>query len=176
MATTLEIIQALNQAAADAYDGGLQLGLKKELGDPLVDKRVMDGFGVKIAGDKLTISYNSQIHPSEIPSVEADTDQMIQKIVAFLKKQYSTKGLGSLSLTPVSEVSARVESISMSPSDHRVIAKKTFKIGNMKLDENFLRNMMSKNLEESRKEKFQKTLDDTLFENACLLKNRKRNP
>lgn len=170
MATTLEIIKALHQAAADAYDGSIALGLKRENGDPLLDKRVMDGFGIKITGDKLTILYNSQIHPDEISGIESDVDHMIQKIVVFLKKEYSTKGLGSLSLTPIGEVSSRVESISMSPSDHRVLAQKTFKIGNMKLDENFLNNMIAKGLKESREEKFQRTINDTLFANSKLLK------
>ena len=51
-------------------------------------------------------------------------------------------------------------------------AKKTFKIGNMKLDENFLHNMMAKGLEESRKEKFEKTMNDTLFENTWALRHK----
>ena len=170
MATTLEIIKALNQAAADAYDGGLELGLKKEFGDPILDSRVMDGFGVKIAGNKLTVTYNSQISAEEIAGIEADVDAMIQKIVNFLKTQYKTKGLGSLSLAAVGEVSARVESVSMSPSDHRVVAHKTFIIKNMKLNEDFLRDMMAKGLKEARDEKFDKTIKDTLFTNSWLRK------
>ena len=53
MATVYEIVQGLSQAAANAYDGALGedgkplvAGLKREEGDPILDKRVMDGFNV----------------------------------------------------------------------------------------------------------------------------------
>ena len=51
MATVLEIVRGLSQAAANAYDGALdengellQVGLNREEGNPILDKRVMDGF------------------------------------------------------------------------------------------------------------------------------------
>ena len=53
MATVNEIVQGLSQAAANAYDGALdadgepiKAGLQREEGDPILDKRVMDGFNV----------------------------------------------------------------------------------------------------------------------------------
>ena len=53
MATVYEIVQGLSQAAANAYDGALdesgeplKAGLQREE-DPILDKRVMDGFNVK---------------------------------------------------------------------------------------------------------------------------------
>ena len=64
MATTLEIIRGISQAAANAYDGALDdkgepisIGLKREEGDPIIDSRIMDGFGVKMHGDILKLSY-----------------------------------------------------------------------------------------------------------------------
>ena len=63
MATVLEIVRGLSQAAANAYDGALdengdllQVGLNREEGHPILDKRVIDGFGVKFAGDKLVVT------------------------------------------------------------------------------------------------------------------------
>ena len=57
MATVYEIVQGLSQAAANAYDGALTedgepvtAGLAREDGDPLLDKRVLDGFKVKFYG------------------------------------------------------------------------------------------------------------------------------
>ena len=61
MATTLEIIRGISQAAANAYDGAHMegyssdgkartIGLKREEGNPITDKRVMDGFGVAFHG------------------------------------------------------------------------------------------------------------------------------
>ena len=50
MASILDIIKGLNQAAANAYDGALDennepllVGLNREEGDPIIDSRVMDG-------------------------------------------------------------------------------------------------------------------------------------
>ena len=56
--TTLQIIQGLSQAAANAYDGVhderfsldgqvRKVGLKREEGCPIMDSRVNDGFSVK---------------------------------------------------------------------------------------------------------------------------------
>ena len=65
--TTLEIIQGLSQAAANAYDGSgderytlhgqaKKVGLNREEGRPLIDKRVNDGFSVKFYGDSMIIT------------------------------------------------------------------------------------------------------------------------
>ena len=58
MASVLEIIRGLSQAAANAYDGGEldeEIGLKREAGHPVLDSRVIDGFAVKFAANKLVI-------------------------------------------------------------------------------------------------------------------------
>ena len=66
--TTLEIIQGLSQAAANAYDGGhderfsldgqiRKVGLKREEGCPIMDSRVNDGFSVKFYGNKICINW-----------------------------------------------------------------------------------------------------------------------
>ena len=58
MATTLEIIQGIAQAAANGYDGAhderfvpdgetKKIGLSREEGCPIIDSRVIDGFGIK---------------------------------------------------------------------------------------------------------------------------------
>ena len=64
MATTLEIINGISQVLAKNYDGALdendeplKVGLKREEGNPLIDPRVIDGFGVKFEGNKLCITY-----------------------------------------------------------------------------------------------------------------------
>ena len=47
MATILDVIKGLNQAASNAYDGyesmDDKVGLKREEGHPIVDSRMMDG-------------------------------------------------------------------------------------------------------------------------------------
>ena len=68
--STLEIIQGLSQAAANAYDGVhderftldgqvRKVGLRREEGCPIMDKRVNDGFSVKFYGDAICINYQS---------------------------------------------------------------------------------------------------------------------
>ena len=85
MATTLEVIKGISQALAYAYDGGHDarftddgeahtVGLKREEGDPLVDKRVMDGFKVKLSGDRLCIHYHAEVQLKDIHSRDFESD------------------------------------------------------------------------------------------------------
>ena len=64
MATVLDIVRGISQAAANAYDGAhddkysldgeaRKVGLKREEGDPIVDSRVIDGFGIRFHGPLL---------------------------------------------------------------------------------------------------------------------------
>ena len=59
MASVLDIVRGISQAAANAYDGSQdekysldgearKIGLKREEGDPIIDSRVVDGFNVRI--------------------------------------------------------------------------------------------------------------------------------
>ena len=73
MATVYEIVQGLSQAAANAYDGALdengdplQVGLKREEGDPILDKRVMDGFNVAFYGNMMCLKYQSEVQLKEV--------------------------------------------------------------------------------------------------------------
>ena len=62
MATTLEIINGISQVLSNTYDGAtdasgepIKIGLRREEGDPLIDDRVIDGFGAGVHGDRLHI-------------------------------------------------------------------------------------------------------------------------
>jgi hypothetical protein len=121
MATTLEVIRGISQAAANAYDGALDdkgepisIGLKREEGNPLIDSRVMDGFGVRFHGNQLCISYQSEVRLKEVygGSFESDTEAMIEDIAKFLKKEYRSVTGSSLSLKPVGEVEIIVQNTS----------------------------------------------------------------
>ena len=125
MATTLEIIRGISQAAANAYDGAhvegyssdgkaRTVGLKREEGDPIIDKRVMDGFGVKFHGNKLCITYHSEILLRDVyaTAFESDIESMINDIAKFLKKEYKVITGDSLSLTAEGEVEVVVQSTS----------------------------------------------------------------
>ena len=83
MATTLEIIRGISQAAANAYDGShderytdtgyaKEVGLKREQGDCITDSRVMDGFKVRISGPKLIVTYQSEMPMSAFHNTKLD--------------------------------------------------------------------------------------------------------
>ena len=91
--TTLEIIQGLSQAAANAYDGAhdkrfsydgeeRSVGLRREEGCPLMDKRVIDGFKVRFYGDSMILSYQSDILLKEVYAgkFEQDIESMLNDI------------------------------------------------------------------------------------------------
>ena len=134
MATTLEIIQGISQAAANAYDGShiakynadgeeRKIGLRREDGDPILDSRVVDGFKVKFKGNKLCITYQSEISMKEVHKggkFENEMEQVMADIVKFLKKEYKTITKNTLSLKPLDEVDIFVQPISRTRTDLRM--------------------------------------------------------
>ena len=99
MASVLDIVRGISQAAANAYDGSQyekysldgearKIGLKREEGDPIIDSRVIDGFNVRMSGPILTISYQSDIKIKDVYSgdIEAEVDEMIENVATFLRK------------------------------------------------------------------------------------------
>ena len=141
MATVYEIIQGLSQAAANAYDGALDengepllAGLQREEGDPILDKRVMDGFGVKFYGNMMCLSYHAEVQLKEVyaSGFEADVEQQIAEIVKFLKKEYKKNTGNSVTLTAEGEIDVRVENSSRVRS--WVMAKMHYKVGGLSED------------------------------------------
>jgi len=121
MATTLEIINCISQVLANTYDGALdekgepiKIGLRREEGNPLIDHRVMDGFGAYISGDRLHIKYHSEIPLKEVHSndFEGEMESMVEKVKAFIQKEYKKIKKSALSLSDPSEVDVLVEYIS----------------------------------------------------------------
>ena len=138
MATTLEIIRGISQAAANVYDGALDdkgepisIGLKREEGNPITDSRVIDGFSVRMQEDILKLTYQSEIKLQDVhdKNFESDIEQTIQDIANFLKKEYKKVTGNALTLTPQGEVKVLVQNT----SKVRVFinANKDFKIGNI---------------------------------------------
>ena len=139
MSTTLEIINGIAQAAANAYDGALddkgepiKVGLKREEGNPILDKRVMDGFSVKFYGPLLCIHYHSEINIKDVKGdkLEGEIDQMIAKVAKFLKKEYKRLTGNTLALTKDGDLDARMEY--MNRIRCWVTARQYYKIGGIK--------------------------------------------
>tara|TARA_R100000900_G_scaffold113324_1_gene88394 strand:+ start:169 stop:669 length:501 start_codon:yes stop_codon:yes gene_type:complete len=121
MATTLEIVNCISQVMANTYDGALdesgepvKIGLRREEGNPLVDHRVMDGFGCHISGDRLHIKYHSEIPLKEVHSndFEGEMETMVEKVKSFIQKEYKKIKKVALSLSEPSEVDVLVEYVS----------------------------------------------------------------
>jgi hypothetical protein len=121
MATVYEIVQGLSQAAANAYDGALdendeplKVGLHREDGDPILDRRVMDGFKVRFAGNIMHLTYMSEVQLKKVHEngFENDVTSTMADVVKFLKKEYRKITGSSVTLTKVEEPDIRVESTS----------------------------------------------------------------
>ena len=138
MATVYEIVQGLSQAAANFYDGALdekgepiKVGLQRETGDPILDKRIMDGFNIKFYGNMMCLSYMSETRLKEVyvNGFESDVEQRIADIASFLRKEYKKITGNSISLTKEGEVDMRVENSSRVRT--WVTAKMHYKVGGL---------------------------------------------
>tara|TARA_B100001250_G_C19747948_1_gene766255 strand:+ start:367 stop:849 length:483 start_codon:yes stop_codon:yes gene_type:complete len=121
MSKTLEIIDCISQVLANTHDGALdeegepvKIGLRREEGNPLIDPRVMDGFGAYVSGDRLHIKYHTEIPLKEVHSngFEGEMESMVETVKSFLQKEYKKIKKEALSLSDPSEVDVLVEYIS----------------------------------------------------------------
>jgi effector-binding domain-containing protein len=145
MATTLEIIQGLNQAASRAYDGAHMenynddgrartAGLQREEGDPIIDRRVIDGFKVRFSGPQMIISYQSEIKLKEVYAggFESEIERRINEVKKFLQREYKAITGNSVTLRKADEPKVIVQSTSRVRSF--VQATQVFNIGGIKAD------------------------------------------
>tara|TARA_Y100000592_G_scaffold98934_1_gene173412 strand:+ start:471 stop:1661 length:1191 start_codon:yes stop_codon:yes gene_type:complete len=144
--TTYKIIQGLAQAAANAYDGVhderytldgqvRNMKMKREEGEPLIDKRVIDGFSVKFFGDKLCLHYHSEVMLKQIYSgnFENDISAMLNEIKKFLQKEYKAITGESVTLTKSGEV--KIYTASSSRVRSWVQAHQFYKISGIKSEQ-----------------------------------------
>jgi len=142
---TLEIIRGLSQAAANAYDGAhderfsldgqtRQVGLQREEGCPIMDKRVIDGFKVKFYGDSMIINYQSDVMMKDLKDgrFENEIAQTINEVKKFLQKEYKAVTGKSISLTKKGEPNIIVQTTSRVRTF--VQAYQHYKVGGLKID------------------------------------------
>ena len=121
----LQIVQGLAQAAANVYDGAhvdkyvrdgetKTIGLMREEGCPIMDKRVMDGFNVQFSNNKLCIKYQSDIQLKEIHSggFEDEMNRRLNEIKKFLQKEYKIITGNSITLTKEGDCQILATSVS----------------------------------------------------------------
>lgn len=142
MASVYQIIQGINQAAANAYDGSHEqelaadgkarkAGLRREDGHYINDRRVMDGFGVKFHGPILQVTYQSEVRIKEVQDkgFEGEITNQIEEIVKFLKKEYKAITGDTLTLTKEGEPHILVQRMSNFRTD--VQAHCDYRIGGL---------------------------------------------
>ena len=125
MASVYEIIQGINQAAANAYDGShdasLQAdgesrsaGLKREDGHYINDRRVMDGFKVSFHGPILRVNYQAEVRIKDVKNnnFENEIGRHLADIIKFLKNEYKAITGNKLTLTKEGDHHIRVTRIS----------------------------------------------------------------
>ena len=136
MANILDIIKGLNQAAANSGDYGgeyeedQKIGLKREEGHPILDSRVIDGFRVRFAADKMIVTYQSEMRLEELHPrnrFENEVEQKFADIAKFLKREYKKITKNSVSLTPQGDADILVQTTSRVHS--WVQATKQYNIG-----------------------------------------------
>jgi|13_taG_2_1085334.scaffolds.fasta_scaffold139588_1 hypothetical protein len=136
MASILDVVRGLSQVASSAYDGyehlDTKIGLKREKGNPIVDSRLVDGFAVRFAGDKMILTYQSDIQLKELhprAQFENEISRTLADVVKFLKKEYKKLTKESVSLSAVGEPDILVQSTSRIRS--WVQATQQYKIGGL---------------------------------------------
>jgi len=175
-AEVLEIVRGISTVLANTYDGALdengepiKTGLRREEGDPILDKRIIDGFNGSIQGNSLIIKYHGEIHLKEVHGgkFEDEIAQRIQDIANYIKKEYKKVTGNALTLTKEDkEPDVLVQSMSRIRS--WVQANQKFKIGGIPDQP-----QMGKTVDERLNDTFKKFLgfDESVFPGAQKPKN-----
>lgn len=135
MASVLEIVRGISQAMSNTHDGAIdengepvKIGLRREEETPITDKRVVDGFSVRLKADKLCVYYNSEVTMKEVhgKGFANDIDGYIAAVTKHIKKQYKAATGSALSLKKEGESHIDVQNMSRVRS--WVVAHQVYKI------------------------------------------------
>ena len=79
-----------------------------------MDKRVIDGFGVKFYADSICINYQAEVPLKQVsdPKFEQETERMLNEVKKFLQKEYKTVTGNSVTLTKKGEPKIIVQTTS----------------------------------------------------------------
>ena len=113
-----EVVDGISQAIHKKFHGAtdekgkvIEIGLKREE-QPILDMRVMDGFGVSMQGNLLIIKYNSHEPLSNLHEkrFEREIERRIEDIKRFIQKEFQQITNTSLKLKEAGEIKIIVES------------------------------------------------------------------
>lgn len=137
MASVMEIVTGLSQAISNTHDGALdengepiKFGLRREQEVPITDKRVMDGFSIRLHGNQMCVYYNGEVTMKEVQDrrFEDDIKSIVYEVVKHLKKRFKSHVGEALQLKEDGEFIAEVQNMSRVRS--WVTAKQMFTVGN----------------------------------------------
>ena len=112
-----DVVKGISEAVANKHHGAIDengevisIGLKRE-DQPIVDQKVMDGFGIALHGDKLLIKYHSvepirELHQKKF---EKEIERRVAEVKNYIQKQFSKITGSQLRLKEVGEISVLVE-------------------------------------------------------------------
>ena len=136
-----EVLKDLSVAAGNLYDGAvddkgepIDMGLKRdELPD--TNRKQFDAGKVRFAGDKAIVTYEAEItlkdvHKNGINGFQNEMDEMIQKVVNQLKKNYRAVSGKTITLTAEGD-GAKVNVEYVSRYRTLVHAVRPYKIGGL---------------------------------------------
>lgn len=121
MATVMEIIQGLSQVAAGTYDGAKdsegkqkQTGLKRDQEVAISDKRVIDGFTIKMhSGNKMCVAYTTEVLAADLLASKGKYEDMlldnVADIVSYIKKEFRKVTGQSISLKEIKKTKPEFE-------------------------------------------------------------------
>ena len=115
--TVYEVVRGISEAVANKHHGAIdengkpvEIGLKRE-DQPIVDQRVMDGFGVAMHGNLLLVRYHSvepiqELHQKKF---EKQVEGRIADIVSYIKKEFEKATGSALRLKEAGDIKVLVE-------------------------------------------------------------------
>ena len=166
MADVYSVIQAIHQAAADSYDGCEEkIGLRRENGVPITDRRVIDGFRIGINGNVLKISYQTELTMKEAcEDLGKEVRRIFRDITKYLKKKYKAQTDQALRLKALmDEPNSIVQELSRTHVFMQ--AYQTFEIKNFKVPEGNKEGILREGEEFSFKNMLREALDARTSEN-----------
>jgi hypothetical protein len=121
MSSILDVAKAISTISLLHHDGAIdkkgkkvESGLRRECEVEISDRRVIDGFSAKVAGNKMILNYHSEctIHEMHNKDFETDLEKTMNDVLAFLKKEYKALTKETLSLKEEGKMDYQIESTS----------------------------------------------------------------
>ena len=184
--SVLDVLRTISSICSKyGHDGALgddgqpvDFGLDRDLGDPIKDSRIMDGFKVRFGGPCLYISYQGEVNIKELyragpKSFEADMEKKFKNISSFIKKEYGKMKMGRLRLKDQGVADTRIQRL----SNYRNFCTsiKCYLIGNISTPEIMVIEPQKEPAQLTLSESIKNMIKDSSSHNVKNRKNRFRN-